>query len=260
MSSSLFKLLIAGLLIVGLVAWLFWKFPQLPQKISPKLIPSPQPKQLTLADISKLLKATPSAEVDKQILDAVEKVGQEGSSIILNDCDPEPSVLKLTSSDLTINNSGKQEVKIVGIPQLKQNLSAGVTVSVKIEPALYPYSCQLIATSSATPQIRGLIYFPQSQMATGIDMFKKQAVEVNILSLASCKSDQKVIKIKKGDHLTFKNNGQERERIYLSDVWDFNLEIDSENTQPVNLKEGMYTISCQSKTSDFIQATTIFVD
>ncbi len=210
-------------------------------------------------DVLKPFESSPSAAQLKEYTTAVERLAEQGTNVTLNDCNPIPQILKSSTSEISFNNNSSKEIKITGLPSLKAAIPPGRTVAVKIEPALYPYSCNFIATFSAIPSVRGLIYFPQTMMATGMEKTKNQAVETNLLNLASCKADHNVIKIKQGDSLTFKNTGKERERIYLSGVWDFNLEIAAQSTQQVNLNPGVHTLSCQSKTSDFIPTSLIYI-
>lgn len=226
----------------------------------PESTESPSPQAYTTIDQLLLpFEGSPSASQLKEYSAAVARLAKKGTLITLNDCNPNPQILETNSDEISFNNKSLKEVKIIGFPTLKASIPAGQTVVVKIEPAIYPYSCDFVATSSAITSVRGLISFPQTIPATGMELTKQQAVETTQLNLASCKADHAVIKVKQGDDLTFKNTGKEKERIYLSDTWDFNLEVAAQNTQQVKINPGIYTLNCQSKTSDFIPTSLIYI-
>lgn len=152
-------ILIAIVIFVSLL--LLYLHPQnskLVKKPNVSIIPSSQPKQLSLEDIFSILReSSPTASTMQTVNQTIAQSGKQGDSITFKGCEPDPQILKAKSDQVSFINSGAQEIQINGIPTLKNSIKPGQSISVKIVPALYPYTCQIV-TSSELTQIKGILY------------------------------------------------------------------------------------------------------
>ncbi len=218
-------------------------------------LPDPDKKSQTAGPdevlaLFKAFESSPSAQSKTNLLEEVNRLAQEGDSIILKDCQPSPEILKTKSSSINLTYHGSGNITLLGLPSLKEPLKPNQSVTVTLEPGVYPYNCA---------DKRGIIYVPQQPLLTSDDLTKSDAKEVSVIEVSSCKPTPLIAQFNSGQKVTFKNSGKEKERIYLSGMWDFNLKPSEKSDLVKALEPGIYRYSCESKSTGFVNSGAIYI-
>ena len=172
----------------------------------PNLQSTPTAKKITENEVLDFFtkSATPSAQED-QYLKRFEELAKENNVVELDHCRTSNVLLKSTESKIKITNIGKDEIRI-SLADKKTTIKSHDTEELSLpEGVLFNLRCSSTDKAEITVALIKIGY----NNLTGESLtqrYLKQAVAVNPLEFNKCEPTPKVVKIKKADKISVKNN------------------------------------------------------